>query len=265
MFIKKREFFSALILSFGLQSVSADSGYSLGAEYSEGDYGTGETTSAWYIPFGWRYGSGDFSASVTIPYLVVEGSSLVTFDGRPVAPSGMGTGGTGGGGGTTTTATTRTDSGLGDIVLSGSYQLLSESELRPWVAATLKAKLGTADEVKGLGTGENDYTLQLEVAKGMLYGYAGYRLLGDTATLDYNDVAFVGAALNFPLAQSHDLSVEYYTEEAALSGMDDIQEATLSVGGELSRKMNYSLYFTAGLSDSSADSVIGVNFSSRMN
>ncbi|MEN8168803.1 MAG: transporter [Pseudomonadota bacterium] len=250
----KRTVFSIFVLSLSAQTVFADSGYSLGAEYSEGDYGTGETVSSLYVPFGWHYSGGDFSASVIVPYLYVEGSSQLTFDGRPLAPSGMG----GGGGGSTTT--TRTDSGLGDIVMSGSYQLLSESGSRPWLAATAKVKFGTADEIKGLGTGENDYTIQVEAAKGVLYGYVGYKLLGDAATVDYNDVSFVGAALTLPLGEKLDLGVEYYTEEASLVAMDDIQEATLSVGGELSGGVGYSLYYVSGLSDSSADSVIGINF-----
>ena len=264
MLFRKREVLYALLFGLGMQSVSADSGYSLGAEYSEGDYGTGETSSAWYIPFGWRYGSDDFRASVTIPYLIVEGSSTVTFDGRPIAPSGMGGMGGMGGGGGGSSSTTRTESGLGDIVLSGSYQLLSETDASPWMEATAKLKLGTADEEKGLGTGENDYTLQLEAAKGMFYGYAGYRVLGDTASVDYNDVSFAGAALSLSMGKTTSLSVEYYTEQASLDGMDDVQEASLSLGGEVSQKMNYSLYYVAGLSDSSADSVVGVNLSSRL-
>ncbi len=261
MLMKKSAVACALFVAFGMQFAMADSGYSVGAEYSEGDYGTGESSSAWFIPFAWRYASDDFRASITIPYLMVEGSSLVTFDGRPIAPSGMGGMGGGGGG---TTSTTRTESGLGDIMLSGSYQLMSEGDARPWMAATAKVKLGTADEEKGLGTGENDYSLQLEAAKGVLSGYAGYRVLGDTATLDYNDVSFVGAALSFPLGKSNSLGVEYYTEQASLDGMDDVQEASLSFGGEVSQEMDYSLYYVAGLTDSSADSVIGVNLATRL-
>jgi hypothetical protein len=124
-------------------------------------------------------------------------------------------------------------------------------------------KFGTADAAQGLGTGENDYSLQLEAGKGIFSGYAGYRMLGDTAPLDYNDVAFVGAALSLLLGKSRDLGIEYYTEEASLSGMDELQQATLSLNGEMSREMDYSVYYIAGLSDSSADTVIGINFSSR--
>lgn len=249
---------SAFVLAISTAPVLADSGFSLGAEYSQGDYGTGDTTRSWYFPFAWHYRGGDFRASVTVPFVMVDGSSQVTGGGMRLAPSGMGGGGMGGG------SSTRIASGLGDVLLSGGYRLLSESASRPWLAATAKVKFGTADETQGLGTGENDYSLQLDAGKGIFSGYAGYRMLGDTATLDYNDVAFVGAALTLPLGKTRNLGVEYYTEEASLSGMDDLQQATLSLNGEMSREMDYSVYFIAGLSDSSADSVIGINFSSRL-
>jgi hypothetical protein len=260
MISMNRATISVLLLGVVSAPVLAESGFSLGAEYSEGDYGTGETSRSWYIPAAWRYRSGDLSASVTVPYVRVEGSSLVTAGGTPLSLPGMGPGGGGGGGGG---SPTRAASGLGDVVLSGSYQLLNESASSPWLGATAKVKFGTADETQGLGTGENDYSLQLEAAKGIFSGYAGYRMLGDTATLDYNDVAFVGAALSLPLGKTRDLGIEYYTEEASLSGMDNVQQATLSLNGEMNREMNYSVYYIAGLSDSSADTVIGINFSSR--
>lgn len=263
MFKSKEVIAAALFAALGLQSAVADTSFSLGAEYSEGDYGTAETTTSWYVPLGMRYASGDFGASITIPYVSVSGSSLLTADGRPIVP--MGSGGMGGmGGGGTTTATTRTDAGLGDVVLGASYQLMSEGESRPWVGTSAKVKLGTADESVGLGTGETDYTLQLEVAKGIFYGYAGYTLLGDTVTTDYNDVSFVGAELGFPVAERSTLSIGYYTETASLDGMDDVQEASLSLSGEMGSDLNYSLYYVAGLSDSTADSVVGINISSRM-
>lgn len=259
MFSTSRVVPALFLLGLTAQGAVADSTLGVGAEYSEGDYGTGETSRSWYIPVDWRYTAGAYSASVTIPWLSVDGSTLVAPGGRPISSSGMGGVG-GGGGGSGSTATTHSDSGLGDVVLSGSYQLLSESQNRPWVAATAKVKLGTADETKGLGTGETDYTLQLEAAKGMFSGYAGYSVLGDSATVDYNNVAFAGLALSIPLTASHTLGVDYYTEQAALDGMEDPRQAGIALSGDLEGGKGYALYYRVGLSDSSADSVMGVNF-----
>ncbi len=267
--LSKKVIIPVLLFSMGMQGAHAASSISIGAEYSEGDYGTGETTSSWYVPLGWRYSGGDFSAGITIPYVSISGSSLVSADGRPISPGGTaGGGGAGaGGGGTgtgTTTSTTRTDAGLGDVVISGGYQLLEGSESTPWLGATASAKLGTADADQGLGSGENDYTLQLEAALGMFYGYVGYTQIGDTDLIDYNDVAFAGVAVDFPLGEGHSVGLEYFTEQASLDGMDDVREASLSLGGELSGDLNYRIFYTSGLTDSSADAVLGVNFSSAM-
>lgn len=259
----KRVTLPLLFLSIASPMALADSGWSIGAEYSEGDYGTTETTTSWYLPVAWRYAQGNVSAGITVPYVSVSGSALVSFDGRPLAPSGTSGGGAGAGAGVPTT-TSRSVSGLGDVVLSGGYQLLGGEGDSTWLNIGASAKLGTADEVKGLGSGENDYTLQLEAAKGMLYGFVGYTLIGDTALVDYNDVASMGVALDIPLDNGNNLGLEYFTEQAALDGGEDISQATLSLGGDMDGGFGYSLFYTAGLSDSSADSIIGLNISSAM-
>lgn len=251
-------------LVVALNAAQAQSEFEIGAEYSEGDYGTGETSRAWYLPFTWRYRSGDLTTALTVPYLSVEGSTEVTFDGRNLSGYGMGPGsgsGSGSSSGSTSGSTTHSDAGMGDVIASASYRLLDETESRPWIAATAKVKFGTADADKGLGTGEDDYTLQLELAKGFLSGYAGYRWQGDTDIVDYNDVAFVGVGVDFPLSERHGLALEYYTEEASVSGTDDVATAGITLAGEWGRRMGYSLYYVAGLSDTAADSVIGFTVS----
>lgn len=262
MFIKKA-ILSLSFLALAPSMAMAASSWSVGAEYSEADYGTAETTTAWYLPVGWRYAGGDFSAGITVPYVSVSGPAMVSFDGRPLVPGGSGGGGPGGGGGGTT-VTSRTASGVGDVLLSGGYQLLDGEGDSLWLNIGVVAKLGTADEEKGLGSGENDYTLQLEAEMGMVYGYVGYTRIGDTELVDYNDVASAALGLDIPLSPKHSLGLEYFTEQASLDGMEDLEEATVLLGGKMSEDLNYSLYYTAGLSDSCPDAVIGVNLSTPM-
>jgi len=230
------------------QQVQADSSLSLGAEYREGDYGTGESTASWYLPLGWSYYGERFSTSLTLPFVYVEGASTVSATGRPLGRRGGGA-----------ATTTRSDSGLGDIQASGSYQFMREADSGVLVDATAKAKLGTADESRGLGSGENDYSLQLGLGTGVIYGYGGYKWVGDSATVDYNDVAFGGLSLTLPVAETAGLGLSYYAEESLLSGSDDIHELTLSLNGELSRDVSIGLYLGSGLTDSSADTIMGIN------
>ncbi len=247
-----------MLLAATAQGVAAESSYSVGVEYSSGDYDSGDTTHAWYIPVGWQYYNGRMMAEVTLPWLIVEGSSDVTYDGRRLSGSGMGSGGGGG-----TSASSRTASGMGDIIVGAGYLLLPQGASRPQLAARAKVKFGTASVRKGLGTGENDYSLQLDVAQGMFEGLVGYRWLGDTSTVDYNDIAFAGAALTWPLGADYGVRLGYYAEQASLSGSDDVNELTAAFNGRFENRFAYSVYYTAGFTDSSADSVIGASISSN--
>ncbi|MCR4333225.1 MAG: hypothetical protein NUV34_11075, partial [Sulfuricaulis sp.] len=141
----------------------------LGAEYTSGDYGTSSKTKIWYFPVTLRYETDANAASVTVSYLSVEGRGDVVV--------------TGGGMGmgsqtvkrTSTVNGTRTDSGFGDVILTGSHKLSGTAASR--IDLTGKIKLGTADETDNLGTGENDYAVQLDFEKdynsNSMFGTAG--------------------------------------------------------------------------------------------
>lgn len=65
-------------------------------------------------------------------------------------------------------------SGLGDLVLEAGYVLMTESSSIARVRATSFIKLPTADEKKGLGTGEFDLGIGMQVSKWFdeWHGYA---------------------------------------------------------------------------------------------
>ena len=129
----------------------------LGAEYTSGDYGTSSKTKIWYFPVTLRYETDVNAASIGVSYLRVEGRGDVVVSG-----GGMGMGSQ------TVKRTsrlngTRTDSGLGDVILTGSHKLSGTASSR--IDLTGKIKFGTADETDNLGTGENDYAVQLDLEK----------------------------------------------------------------------------------------------------
>ncbi len=76
--IRSRKFMVALApLLFG-NAVAGDYTFTTGAEYNSGDYGTGIDTTSWYVPFTIGYAAETFAWSVTVPYVRVDGSALVT-------------------------------------------------------------------------------------------------------------------------------------------------------------------------------------------
>jgi len=249
-----------IAVATALATPLAHAGYTFttGAEYTRGDYGTDVTTSSWYIPFSLGYTGKDYAVSVTVPYVTVSGSSEVTGVRSTSLP---GKGGAKSLNTTTTSSTDRTDSGLGDVELKGSYQLQTETPDRPWMGVTGKIKLGTASRSDNLGTGENDYAVQLDLAKGPLDGFVGYLMLGDTNSVNYDDIFYGAIAYSMPLDQTWSMRAEYYTEQAALSGVDPASEINVAFGRRLNPTQNLRLYAIKGLSDSSPDWGAGVMLS----
>jgi hypothetical protein len=248
-----------LAVAFAVCTGSAwgQGGYTLqaGVEYSRGDYGTDDDTEIWSLPVTLGYAADAWSWSVTVPWLVVRGTGEVLPSGPTVVRP------RGGGGTPTPRTTVTTESGLGDVSLRGSVRLREESQTAPWMGLTAKAKLGTADESRDLGTGENDYAMQLDLAKGVFDGFVGYRVLGDTADTDYDDVAYGSIAVSFETGPDTLLGVDYYLEEAALADGSDIREASLFFVHRLDGLQRVNGYLLTGFTDASPDWGLGVSLS----
>lgn len=255
-----RNFFVALTpMLLGNVAVAEGYTFTTGAEYTSGDYDTGIDTSTWYIPFTVGYGAETYAWSVTVPFVRIDGSTQVTGVSSTAMrrPGAMHTQTF-----TTISNEERVDSGLGDITLSASFQLQKETPAKPWLGVTGKIKLGTADEDKNLGTGETDYAVQLEAAKGPFDGFIGYNILGDTPAIDYDNTLYGAGAVTFPLQQQWGVRTELYLEQSPLSGVDPARELTVSFGKPLPGDRKFSLYVIKGLSDSSPDWGMGALISS---
>ena len=111
--------------------------------YFSGDFGTGISTGMTYLPLIFILGSTRQELRVTVPYLSVTTSQPVTFVGNEIIPRGSG--------GRTN------ESGLGDIVAREEYFFLEGGRRRPWISGLIRIKAPTADDTRGLGTGEWDY------------------------------------------------------------------------------------------------------------
>ena len=236
-------------LLLGNVATAGDYTFSTGAEYTKGNYGASIDTTMLQVPFTLGYNTDQYALSVTVPYIQISGSEDVIFSGTTKSPKFS----------TTTTSNVKhTDSGLGDITLSGTYQLQKEIKTRPWIAMTGKIKLGTADENKRLGTGENDYAVQLELAKKAVHGYIGYKIIGDTPTVNYNDVTYGAVGITIPASKNWTTVTEYYAEQASISGVDNVQELSFAMSRALKNKKRLGMYIVKGLTNSSPDWGAGI-------
>ena len=241
---------SALLL--GNVATAGDYTFSTGVEYTKGKYGASIDTTMLQVPFKLEYATEQYALSVIVPYVQISGSEDVIFSGTTKSPMFS----------TTTISTVEhTDSGLGDVTLSGTYQLQEEIKTRPWIAITGKLKLGTADENKLLGTGENDYAVQLELAKKAIHGFIGYKLIGDTPTINFNDVTYGAVGITIPAGKNWTTVTEYYAEQASVSGVDNVQELSFSMSKTLKDKKRFGVYLIKGFTNSSPDWGAGVTLS----
>lgn len=247
--------YTFVFLFFNHMAIAGDYSITTGAEYTVGNYGTSIDTSMLYVPFILAYKSEKYSWSVTVPYVRISGSEDVLFSSTTHSPRLSAA---------TTSAAERTDSGLGDIILTGRYQLQSETTTRPWLAMTGSIKFGTADEDKLLGTGENDYSVRLDIAKKALYGYVGYKVMGDSASIDYDNVLFASAGIAMPVNDSWAAGVDFYVEQAPVPGMDNAEEATISLFRPLGKTRRLNIYMIKGFTDASPDWGAGVIISQQL-
>jgi len=130
----------------------------------------------------------------------------------------------------------------------------------PWMGITLKAKIATADENKLLGTGKNGYAAQLEMLKGMVGGYVGYKILGDPAFVNFNNVAYGALDLSHKTSDATRFTLEGYLEQPIIDGKDPKRERSLIVSHRLDEQRRITGYVLKGFSDASPDWGAGIVF-----
>src|SRR5262249_23301885 len=120
--------------------------------YSRGGYGTAPDTTLVYVPFTLRAKPIErLTLGLTGPYLPPTPQNIIV---------------TGGGvAGRKSVTPAQTEDGLGDLLLKGEYVLPQEQQSLPEITASVKIKFPTADENKGLGTGEFDETIGVSFSK----------------------------------------------------------------------------------------------------
>ena len=171
---------AALLLACVLPAAAEDEprwSLSSSVNYSVGDYGTGKDTTFIYVPFTLGVKPIDrFTLSLTIPYVHQTGETVVITGGgvavRKDKQRQLGT--------ATQSQVTSTEDGLGDVLLKGQYVLIEEQSVLPEIAPYLKIKFPTADSDRGLGTGEFDETIGVDLSKALFPRFVGYLTLAYT-------------------------------------------------------------------------------------
>lgn len=131
------------------------------ADFKTGDFGTDNTTDLYSINIEYGSFNQDYDASLDISYLSLHDVYAGT------------------------------ETGVGDVLVRAGIKLSTEPAHAYGVAFGVVAKLPTADEDKGLGTGETDVGVNLGISKQLdtiiLSLDLGYVLVGDPPGIDYEN------------------------------------------------------------------------------
>ncbi len=201
----------------------------LGGGYKTGDFGTPTTSNLYYLSSIIGYGEPRYDISVNIPYLLIMNKI---------------------------NSQNTSEYGLGDIILRGGSSIVPEGESGFSLYWALAVKLPTADNTKGLGTGEADYGSFVKMnqvlmkLKFSLVG--GYIKIGDTADINYNDIYLYGFEISRVFG-STDISVSFVERRSAIPGNQNAREITIGIFHVLN--MDYAVRGSAfkGLNKSSPD------------
>ncbi|MBB5517792.1 transporter [Amphiplicatus metriothermophilus] len=243
---------AAGVLALGAPAAMAQSGWNefslaTGFEYTTGDYGADVDTDILYVPVTAIFETARFQLKATVPYLRIEGPGAVI--GGPegggviIGPGGPGV---------------TTQSGLGDVIVSATYNLYPRSGgALPYVELTAKAKLPTADEDRGLGTGKTDVTVQADIFRsfGPLTPFAmvGYRFRGDPEGFDLENSFLASGGAVLKMSDRFSVGGVFDYREAATVFSEDSREISPFIAFKPAENVTVNAYGVFGLSDGSPD------------
>jgi hypothetical protein len=245
--MKKR--LAALALLAIAVPAAAEDQLSLGTgfDFTTGKYGNTKSTDILYIPVTAKYVSDELTLKLTVPYISITGPGGVAY-------------GIGRFGKITARTTTTTNSGLGDVIASAGHTVYSAGPLMLDLVGNIK--FGTADANKGLGTGKNDYSAQIDgyyaLNRTTLFGTAGYRIYGspvDGVTLTNEPYGTIGANRKLNDKTSAGAMLDVAKSPSIYSG--DQEELTVYVSQKIAADTKVQAHVMKGFSNGSPDTGIG--------
>lgn len=215
--------------------------------FTRGKYGTRTNTNTVYIPLTLTRLFEEGEVGLTLPFIYQRSStSVASVGGNPRRISRFAGGRSG------------QERGIGDILLNGRYYLLLEPYEQLNLTAFGQIKIPTADEAGGLGTGEFDETIGLEVSKSMdeiwtLYGDLYFTLMGDPNNREFKNVISLNLGLGYQFDEENQLTLFYQESTKLVDGTDNSREIVAGINHQMDEETTLYADLGIGIGDGSPD------------
>lgn len=227
--------------------------FTLGFDYSQGDFGADLDTTTLSVPVSARVDAGNFRFSASTSWLQIEGPGGVVADGVII------------GGGPT--GLIETNNGIGDVTLGVNYNVPTDHTGKFILQLQGRLKLPVASTEDGLGTGEFDGGGAIDVAYdlGKLTPFVtlGYRFRGDPEGVDLNNTFNVSAGASYNLGGGYALLGSYDFRQRTTDLADNSNEVFGAITGRLNDNIRWTLYGSAGFTDGAPDQGAGFQLTLR--
>lgn len=227
------------------------------ASYEAGNYGTDSRTDTLYLPVTLKRYFDKWDISVTLPYIYLRSTGQVTAVDGTVFKIRQNAG------------AVSANSGIGDIIVKGGYYLFSEADKKPFdLSLTGKIKFPTADDSKGLGTGEFDEGVGLEFGKRLdkdwsLFADFSYVSVGSPPGLDLRDRVSFGIGLSGNMSPKLTGSVFYEESTPLVKGAPDLRDVAVNLDYRVDQESSIFAGALVGLTSASPDYGLSAGVSVR--
>jgi hypothetical protein len=220
--------------------------------YLTGDYGEKQKTDIYYGSAMLKRYLGWGDVTVTVPYLDIRSDGATFVGGSVEANQGSGGG-----------------SGLGDIILKGRYYAVEQEGWLPFIDVVGSVKFPTADESKGLGTGETDFTLlgeftwRLGDTGWLALAELGYTFVGQPPGVDVKNRWLYSAGLGYEVTPKLTVSGYLDGRTAIFPGNEDPRSILLLSQYKLRPDLRLDTMVEFGLTDGSPDFALTLGLRKR--
>lgn len=229
-----------LLLTFAAQAETTTT-ITTGLDYSTGNYGTGTSTTILYIPVALKVQFDYSYLKLTVPYISVTSVGGVVAGIGPIKK--------------TANTKTTTNSGLGDVVATAGYTVYETQQLALDIAGNIK--FGTADAGQNLGTGQNDYSAQLDgfysVDKTTWFATGGYKIVGKPEGANLNNIFYGTLGGSKKLSDATSAGAMLNAAQSSSDAAPGALDFTLFASKKFNKTKKLQLGILMGLSAASPD------------